>query len=194
MNILALQGSPRLRGNTSTLLDAFLEPFRTSPALQERTPTKAHNITRFDVCSQHIRPCLSCYACKKQGSCPVVDDMACIYSHLSSDDVVILASPIYFYSFTAQLKAVIDRCQTFWVNPNTRVTERVGVLLLTAGAPDVNKTGQEATIAQARVFFECIGAPLRHTLVAVNTDKSPVHLQQTILDDARGLAISLVRP
>lgn len=184
MNILALQGSPRRHGNTAVLLKAFLEPFETH---------RAHQITRLDICYQHIRPCLSCYACEKQGGCALADEMPGIYPHLANDDVVILASPIYFYSVTAQLKAVIDRCQTFWTNPNTGTRGRTGVLLLTAGAPDKNKAGQESTKALARIFFQCIGAPLTHTIVAVDTDKRPVTEQPDVLLEARETATKIAQ-
>lgn len=107
-----------------------------------------------------------------------------LYPHLAHDDVVVLASPIYFYGVTAQLKAVIDRCQPFWTNPERHKAARVGVLLLTAGAPDAQGGGVSTTTAAARIFMSCIGAPLNHVIAAVHTDKNPVYRQSEVLEAA----------
>jgi len=61
-----------------------------------------------------ITPCLEIYACRKDGQCPIRDDMQSLYPKLSDTDVLALASPIFFYSVSAQTKAFIDRCQAFW--------------------------------------------------------------------------------
>ena len=61
-----------------------------------------------------ITPCLEIYACRKDGQCPIRDDMQALYPKLIDTDVLALASPIFFYSVSAQAKAFIDRCQAFW--------------------------------------------------------------------------------
>lgn len=180
MHTFALQGSPRLGSNTNTLLDAVL-----SEIIPHHLVVK-HHVSHLD-----IAPCQSCYACATVGHCPIVDDMQDLYPALASAPVVILASPIYFYGLTAQLKAVIDRCQTFWTNPVSKTTGRVGVLLLTAGATDKTGQGRDAAISTARIFFDCIGAPLTHTLTAVNTDHQPVIAETELLSKARDLGRKL---
>lgn len=180
MNVLALQGSPRQNGNTNLLLDTVLSELR-----PEQTVAKYH------VSTLTVAPCMSCHSCAKQGKCVVHDDMALLYPALATADIVIIASPIYFYAFSAQLKAVIDRCQTYWANPNTRTAERVGVLILTGGARDKAGNGRKTVIDMAKVFFECIGAPLLHTLTAVDTDTLPVAAQPETLTHARNLGRAL---
>jgi len=180
MRIIALQGSPRRDGHTALLLESFLSPFCTP-----------HAVKRVDVCYQHILPCRSCYACQNSGLCMGEDDMRELYPHLAEDDIVVIASPIYFYGVTAQLKAVIDRCQPFWTHPNRRRTSRVGVLLLTAGAPDVQGTGVDTTAAQVRVFLTCIGAPLKHVFAATNTDAVPARAQHGLLTQVEAAARQL---
>ncbi|MDP3486375.1 MAG: NAD(P)H-dependent oxidoreductase, partial [Bacillota bacterium] len=118
-------------------------------------------------------------------------DMHGLYPALASAPVVILASPIYFHGLTAQLKSVIDRCQTFWTNPASKKSGRVGALLLTAGATDKTGQGREAATSTARIFFDSIGAPLTHILTAVNTDHQPVNIQVELLDKARELGKKL---
>jgi len=165
------------------LLEAFLSPLRT-----------AHSVKRVDVCYQHVRPCWSCYACQNNSVCVADDDMQQLYPHLAEDDIVVIASPVYFYGVTAQLKAVIDRCQHFWTNPNQRKTARVGVLLLTAGAPDGQGTGVGTTAAAVRIFLTCIGAPLTYVFAATHTDAVPVHEQHEVLEAVAATARLLASP
>lgn len=180
MEVLALQGSPRLSGNTQTLLNAFLGGL----------PSVAQ-IHRYNVSELNVHPCTSCYACITLGRCVISDDMELIYPALAKHPLIIIASPIYFYGFSAQLKAVVDRCQTFWNNPQTRIDNRTSVLLLTAGAIDKSRAGRDAVESSARIFCDCIGAPLKHTLAAVGTDTYPVVEQQEILAQAAELARKL---
>ena len=105
MLILGLQGSPRKKGNTNFLLTTFLQ------AAEQRGAT-----TRIiSVAESNILPCKEYVVCEKKGTCPIDDDMAGeIYGLLRQAEVVVLASPIFFYNMTSQLKALVDRCQVFW--------------------------------------------------------------------------------
>ena len=105
MLILGLQGSPRKKGNTNFLLSTFLQ-----------AAEKRGAVTRcIQVVERNILPCKEYVVCEKKGYCPIDDDMASeIYGLIRQAEVVVLASPIFFYNMTAQLKALVDRCQTFW--------------------------------------------------------------------------------
>ena len=99
---LALMGSPRKGGNTALLLDAFCRGFQQtySQAFMEIIP----------VAEKRITPCRGCDACKgAEKSCIIKDDMQEIYSSIERGDMVILASPIYWWHMTAQLKSCVDR-------------------------------------------------------------------------------------
>ncbi len=61
-----------------------------------------------------ITPCKECHGCDRTGDCVILDDMQKVYPKLLGADVVILASPIFFYGVTAWAKALIDRSQSFW--------------------------------------------------------------------------------
>jgi multimeric flavodoxin WrbA len=105
MLMLGLQGSPRKKGNTDFLLSTFLQAAETRGAR-----TRA-----IHVMERNILPCKEYLVCEKKGYCPIDDDMASeIYGLLRQAEVVVLASPIFFYNMTSQLKALVDRCQTFW--------------------------------------------------------------------------------
>lgn len=166
MRVLALQGSPRPSGNTATLLSALLKPLSVH-----------HTVHEFCVSGLKLAPCLSCYQCQGEDVCRQQDDMQVLYPLLATCDLVVLASPIYFYGVSAQLKSVIDRCQYFWTHPARRQSSRAGVLVLTAGAKDHNGQGVAITEAACKMFFQCLGAPLIHTLTATHTDKHPVTIE-----------------
>ena len=105
MRVLGLQGSPRKKGNTCYLLTRFLEECQKQGA----------DIQVVDVCRKKIEPCMEYILCEKKGICPIDDDMKReIYSMLRRADVIVAATPIFFYNTTAQLKALIDRTQTLW--------------------------------------------------------------------------------
>jgi len=105
MLVLGINGSPRKKSNSGYLLSAFLQE---AEKLGARTRV-------VDVNKQNILPCRELIVCEKKGFCPIDDDMkAEVYPLLREADVIVPATPIFFYNATAQLKALIDRSQTLW--------------------------------------------------------------------------------
>ena len=104
MNVLGIYGSPRKRGNTDILLDKALEGARSAGA----------EVTLVYARKLKMSGCLECGGCNKTGKCVVKDDMQTVYPMLQAADVIILASPIFFYGMSAQVKALIDRGQAMW--------------------------------------------------------------------------------
>ena len=100
MNILNLSGSPRKGGNTELLVEAF-----TKGAMQK------HHVEIVSVRDYKVNPCMGCNACFKSdtNNCAQNDDMAIIYEKMAQADMLVIASPVYFYGLSAQLKAIIDR-------------------------------------------------------------------------------------
>lgn len=101
MNIVAILGSPHgMRGNTGRLLELVLEGARGEGAQGET------------VClgAGEVRPCVACDACHKTGRCPHPDVFEAIRAKIAAADAVVLASPNYIFSVSAQLKAFMDRC------------------------------------------------------------------------------------
>lgn len=97
--ILVIVGSPRINGNTKILADALV-----------KGACEAGNIvTTYSVGGKEIRPCIDCQACYSTKQCILQDDMQEVYGLLSKTDILVLASPVYFYSISAQLKALLDR-------------------------------------------------------------------------------------
>lgn len=103
--VVGVFGSPRPDGNSDILINYAIKGAET------RGDIAVEKIVIRDL---HIAPCNSCGGCFEKGVCVIDDDMQIIYSSFVDADVIIVASPIYFMGVSAQLKAVIDRCQAFW--------------------------------------------------------------------------------
>ena len=100
MNILVLNGSPRKKGNTEIMADAFIKG-----ALEQ-----GHQVEKVNLGHMKIAPCLACEFCfTHNGVCVQKDDMAEILDKVDNADMIVFASPIYWVSISAQLKAAIDR-------------------------------------------------------------------------------------
>ena len=101
MNILILAGSPRKGGNTDLLVEAF-----------EKGVSQKHSVEKVSVHDCKVYPCMGCNACfrNEDHTCCQKDDMARIYKKLAKADMLVIASPVYFYGLSAQLKTIIDRC------------------------------------------------------------------------------------
>ena len=102
-NIVILAGSERKEGNTDLLVESFRKGAR-----------KKHSVDVISVRNHKIRPCTGCNLCfdRTGHECVQQDDMKIVYDKLKKADVLVIASPVYFYGISAQLKAVIDRLHT----------------------------------------------------------------------------------
>jgi arsenate reductase (thioredoxin) len=153
MLILGLQGSPRVDGNSHYLLSTFLG-----------AAEKLGAVTRLvHVDKKNIIPCKEYTVCEKKGFCPIDDDMKHeIYPLIREAEVIVAATPIFFYNMTAQLKAVVDRCQTLWARKyrlklkDPYKNQRKGFLLSVGATRGKNLfEGLELAI---RYFFDAVDA------------------------------------
>ena len=103
--VLILSGSPRKGGNSDVLCDEFAKGALSA----------GNEVEKIRIAEKKISYCTGCYFCKNSGGrCAINDDMGEILEKILSCDVLVLASPVYFYSICAQLKAVIDRSVARW--------------------------------------------------------------------------------
>src|SRR3989338_242360 len=105
MNVLGISSSPRKGGNSDVLLDEALAGASSAGA----------TVAKIVLNDLTFRPCQECGGCDTTGICVVRDDMGGVYEKFAEADIVILASPIFFGSLSAQLKMMIDRFQCAWV-------------------------------------------------------------------------------
>lgn len=99
--IVILDGSPRPNGNTAALIRSFTDG----------ATAAGHTVTRFDLQKMDIHPCLGCCGGGKDVNSPCVqkDDMQQIYPAYKDADLVCLASPLYYWTISGQLKCAFDR-------------------------------------------------------------------------------------
>lgn len=138
--ILILSGSPRNGGNSDALCDAFAKGANDA----------GHAVEKIRVDEKNVAFCKACYACKKNGVCVIKDDMAEILQKMIDADVIVLASPVYFYSIDAQLKAVIDRTVARWLE----VRDKELYYIVTMA--DEELSSADTTLACFRGYADCV--------------------------------------
>lgn len=186
MKVLGIMGSPRIKGNTDMLLDRALKG----------AVNQGADIDKIIVDKLNISPCREYYGCLKDGNCVIHDDMDEIYSKLLMADRLIVASPMFFYSVPAQLKALIDRCQATWarkyvLKQKLSDKERKGVFI-GVGATRGEKLF-EGSIYIIKYFFKALDVEYAGELLVRGVDKKgEIELQPSVLKDAFDLGIRLV--
>ena len=139
--VLILSGSPRKGGNSDLLCDEFAR------GAQEA----GHEVEKIRVAAKKVAPCAACYYCRDHGGeCARKDDMAEILQKMIDADVLVLASPVYFYSIDAQLKAVIDRTVARWLE----VKDKEFYYVVTMA--DEEHTSADTTLACFRGYADCV--------------------------------------
>lgn len=138
MKIIALQGSPNIDGSTAILVEEFARGAREA----------GHAVERVDVARLDVRPCTGCVACGYEGPCVQRDGMGAVRSSLLAADMVVLATPLYYYGMSAQLKTVVDRFCSF----NASLTARHLKSVLLAVAWNADDWTFEALAAHYRTL------------------------------------------
>ena len=139
--VLILSGSPRKGGNSDLLCDEFL-----------RGAVEAGNeVEKIRVAEKKIGYCSGCYYCQKSGGiCANKDDMSDILQKMIDADVIVFASPVYFYSIDAQLKTLIDRTVARW----EEVRDKEFYFIVTCA--DAERVSTERTLECFRGYADCV--------------------------------------
>ena len=141
MKVLAVNGSPRKKGNTQVLMEAAADELRKAGAEVEMI-----SITEFD-----IRPCTGCRRCyEKLWDCPIGDDAIKVLKKIAYSDGILVGSPVYFGGVTAQLKALFDR--SIMPYQVLDFSDKVGGAITVGGS---THGGQELAALQIASFFMC---------------------------------------
>jgi multimeric flavodoxin WrbA len=152
MKVLGIYGSARKGGNSDQLLDKALEGAEASGAA----------VSRIYARDLSIHGCLACGGCEKTGKCVVKDDMTAVYPRLEEADIIFLASPIYFYALTGQVKLLIDRAQAMWSkrflekSPEERKAYSSGKGYLIAVGATGGKNLFEGVQLTAKYFYDAL--------------------------------------
>jgi len=143
-NVLIISSTPRKGGNSEILCDEFARGATAS----------GHFAEKINLRDKKISFCTGCGFCQAHpGKCSQRDDMKDILEKMVAAEVIVLATPVYFYSMCAQLKVFIDRvCPRYTEISNKK-------LYLIATAADSSKSAFDGTIAGFRGFLDCLDNP-----------------------------------
>lgn len=184
MIITSLLGSARKNGNTGTILGW----------VEGELETMGHEVQRIYLNSLSVHGCLGCGKCKEKPeaiACVQNDDAIGVLETMISSDVVLFASPLYFWGFSAQIKAVIDRSYALTVNYNRpghaslMAGKRLGLLATGGGPFENNSEGMFAAFDRIVGFF--LAQNQGELYVGGCTEPSE------LTDDVRQQAIGLAR-
>jgi multimeric flavodoxin WrbA len=172
LKILGISCSPRKGGNTEILVSEALAGTKEAGADIELL--KMHEL--------QISPCDGCTTCHQSGECRIKDDMQKVYQKLLAADGIILGSPVYFWSVSAQAKTLMDRIYALRF-PNHKLTNKVGGAIVVAG-----RRGTMSAISVINNFF------LGHDMIATGlgiagygTKKGEVKQDKQAIKSAKSL-------
>ncbi len=141
--ILVVSSTPRKSGNSGLLCDQFM-----MGALEA-----GHQAEKIVLKDKKINYCTGCGSCFKGKACPQKDDMAGILEKMIAAEVIVMATPVYFYTMSAQMKTLIDRtCARY-----TEINNKEFYFFATAAVN--NKPALERTIDGFRGFTSCLNGP-----------------------------------
>ena len=103
MKIVVLGGSPNKKGSTHILADCF----------RQGAEEAGHAVEMIDIAHADIHPCIGCIHCGYEGPCVQKDDVEIIRKKILDADMLVFATPLYYYGMSAQLKKMIDRFCAF---------------------------------------------------------------------------------
>ena len=141
MKITILTGSPRRDGNTNYLAERFADGAREA----------GHEVFIFDCAAHKIGPCLACGRCGMNGPCVQKDDFDIVRGRLVEADMVVFATPVYYFGFSAQLKTAVDRFYSI----NGSMGRKKSALIAAFGNPSSKVA--EPSVAMYRAMTAFLG-------------------------------------
>lgn len=184
--VLCIAGSPRRGGNSDRMLDAL-----------ERGVREAGGVpVRVVAADSGVAACRGCNACSSTGECVVRDGMDAVYPLLDSADALVVATPVYFASVPAVLKALYDRCQPYWarryvLGEPRREQKRPGALIIVGGGGD--PFGTRCAVTPTRSVFAVLDVELTESFEFVGVDSpSDISRHADALEKASDIGRSLV--
>lgn len=177
-NIVLLNGSPHERGCTAALAGEVVKSAETHGAA----------VKSYDLNSMNIRGCQGCFQCAATGRCVQMDDMQPVYDDILDADGIILASPVYMWSMSAQLKTAVDRLFAFLRPGHTSVLKpgKKVLLLFTQGQKDTDMFRQYFEHVGNNMQFMRFGA---YKIIVAGGTHQPkdVLCQKDVLDQAEDM-------
>jgi len=183
INIVILKGSPRENGNSAVLADQVAAGARGTGV----------NIESFTLHNMDIRPCDACDTCRETGGvCVIKDDMQTLYPKLRAADAIVLASPIYWFTISAQLKLCIDRWYALETPKGSELNGKKIGIVLTYGDSDPYTSGAINAIYTFQSMFRYIRSDIVGIIYGTAGDIGDVMKQPALMEQAYQLGQKLV--
>lgn len=179
--IVILKGSPREIGNSNVLAD------------QARAGAEAEgaSVESFFLHGMDIRPCDGCDFCRETGVCVVKDDMQKLYPKIIAADALILASPIYWFTYSAQLKLCIDRWYAAWNFKHDLFKGKPFGGIFTYGDDDVYQSGCVNAIHTLETMVKFLDADVAGWVYGTASDVGDVQKDPALMEKAYQLGKKL---
>ena len=171
--VLILKSSPRVNGNSNTLADQVAAGAKEAGA----------QVESLMLNDMDIRPCDACDECQETGVCVVGDEMQQIYPLLEKADAILLASPIYWFTISAQARLCIDRWYSLGLDDGRFSSKRIGIVL-TYADPDLYTSGGINAIRTYESMFRWIGAEITGMVYGSAHEIGDVEKQPELMEKA----------
>jgi len=180
MNVVILFGSPRKHGNTIQLVNI----------LSDSMQNKGHHVRMLYLNDMNIRPCQSCLACMKKGICKINDDMKDIRKYILESDLIVFATPVYWFTVSAQLKLAMDRSFAFLdKNFNSRIKGKKAITIMTCASEDASVC--QPAIETFKKTFDLLGLSYVGHIEGLGCQEKG-NIKKEFKDKTKELAASLV--
>jgi multimeric flavodoxin WrbA len=184
--VLALLGSPRKKGNTALLANHILSGAESQGA----------SIESIYLNGMNIKPCQGCYACQMEDSkgCVIKDDMQEIYPKIIEADALVIASPVYWFTMSAQTKIFIDRCMALY-NEKPEKGPMYGkkiAIAMTYGDKDAFGSGCVNALRTFQDIYGFLGADIEGMVHGTAEEPGEVANNEELIQEAEALGKLLV--
>jgi multimeric flavodoxin WrbA len=182
-NVLVLMASPRARGNSTILAEEAAKGAKDAGATVEA----------FRLAKMKIGPCLACEGCRKPGAdgCVRNDDIKLLHAKLRDADALIIASPVYWFTMSAQAKLFMDRLYAFGAEGYKPLKgKRIGIIL-TYGDADPFSSGAVNALRSFQDAFAYLSAPIKGMVYGSADKPDEVLANKTLLKEAYALGRKL---
>jgi len=185
MRVLVLLGSPRKKGNSAILAAQIIKGAEAEGA----------SVESIYLHGMRISPCQSCYTCQKPDSrgCAIDDDMQPIYRKLVEADAWVIASPVYWFTMSAQTKLFMDRCFALRAYSKDAFSGKRIAIAMTYGDTDPFTSGCVNALRTFQDAFRYAGAKIVGMVYGSAFDAGEIKSHAALMQDAEELGRRLAR-
>ena len=183
--ILILSGSPRKNGNSTILAEEIIKGMRSEGA----------EVEKVFLQDLKIAPCTSCYVCQKPKSkgCSIDDDMQSVYPRLVKADAWVIASPVYWFTMSAQTKLFMDRCYALPAYSKDGFSGKRIAIAMSYGGDDPFDSGCVNALRTFQDAYGYAGAKIVGMVYGSATKAGEIESNKKTMKAARQLGKQLVR-